>query len=113
MHRRLGLILLYGGAAVCVLGALGFAFGMTLTISEALAWRIVRAAAYVAPLLVGGALMGGGAWLLRATRPARTEAPPPAAAPAALPEPRVGGVPSGRGEMPKPDVAGREPEQRT
>ena len=68
MHRRLGQILLYAGTAVCALGAVGLVLGMTLTIPEALAWKIVRAVAYAAPLLVGGTLMGCGALLLRASR---------------------------------------------
>ncbi|GLC25891.1 hypothetical protein [Roseisolibacter agri] len=102
MHRRLGLTLLYGGAVVCALGALGFALGITVTISEALAWKIVRAAAYAAPLLVGVALMGGGAWILRATRAGRTtdtdRRADSASAPRAFPAERMGDAapPAGR-----------------
>lgn len=68
MFRRLGHALLYAGTAVCALGALGIALGMSVTISDALAWKIVRAVAFAAPLLVGGTLMACGALFLRAAR---------------------------------------------
>lgn len=107
MHRRLGLTLLYAGAALCALGALGFAFGITITISEALAWKIVRAAAYVAPVLLGAALMGGGAWLLRATRAASAQRHvATAAASPALPQPAVGDA--APPPAPAPDRVGAE-----
>jgi len=90
--NRLGHTFLYAGTAVCVLGAVGLVLGMTLTVPEALVWKIVQGVAFAAPLLVGGTLMGCGALLLRLARkqrgslgeaPAAGQTRPELAAPAA------------------------------
>lgn len=70
MSRTLGTLLLAAGALVCVLGALGLAVGMFVSIPREIARALVRAAGFSAPFVVGGALMVAGAALRRAARQA-------------------------------------------
>lgn len=93
MKHRLGQTFLYAGTAVCVLGGIGLTLGMFVTIPDALAWKIARAIAYAAPLLVGGTLMTCGALFIRAARRDRREPPrslPGAPTAAALAAPALG-----------------------
>ena len=68
MPRSLGTSLLAVGAVICVLGALGLALGMFVTIPPAVARTVLRVAGFSAPFLVGGAFMLAGAAVLRSSR---------------------------------------------
>lgn len=92
MKRSLGSILLATGAVICVLGAVGLTLGMFVTIPEAVARAVVRAAGFSAPFLVGGAFMLAGAAVQRASRAAANAATTASASepPAALADPAAG-----------------------
>ncbi len=68
--RRISNFLLYAGAGICVLGAIGVAGGMWVNLPP----HAVRMIAMALPFVLGGALLITGAVIGRATRRAELRA---------------------------------------